>query len=76
MHWRMHYWLPWLRRALQLHIASGVEPHLSESEKPIGSWDWDTGLATDGVECVDIDGEGPDLEAQDGDLIENLDDEL
>jgi hypothetical protein len=65
-----------LRRALQMHIASGAEPRLSESEKPTGSWDWNTGLATNEIESVDVYGEGADSGAEEGDFDEDLDNEI
>jgi len=59
-----------------MHIASGAEPRLSESEKPTGSWDWNTGLATNEIESVDVYGEGADSGAEEGDFDEDLDNEI
>jgi hypothetical protein len=65
-----------LRRALQVHIASGAEPCLSECEKPTGAWHWNPESTNgDRIESVDIYGEGVDPGANQEDFTEDLENE-
>jgi len=63
-----------LRAAVQAHIVSGKEPHLSKCKKPEGSWNWNADVSTINVKSTDLPGEGEDPLATSSDFVENLED--
>jgi len=71
-----------LREALNTHITSGLEPHLSLCTKPTGAWDWNSEIQQDmtmirrepdDIDSVDITGDGKDIAADDNNFIGDLD---
>lgn len=74
-----------LREALNTHIASGLEPHLSLCTKPTGAWDWNPELQQDitairrepgDINSVDITGDGRDIAAGKNSFIEDPDSQI
>jgi hypothetical protein len=65
-----------LREALQAHITSGKEPHLSECKKPTGAWEWNPeSIEIDEIKSANIYGEGIDRRAKSDDFVEHLEGE-
>lgn len=71
-----------LREAVNFHIASGMEPHLSLCTRPTGAWSWSPEIQQDittirrnpdDIESVDISNDGRDIAAGENDFIEDLD---
>ena len=71
-----------LCEALNIHITSGVELHLSLCTRPTGIWDWNPEIQQDittirrnpdNIDSVDITNNGRDIAAGETDFIKDLD---